>query len=415
MNLFPRPRKCPGPGFVRRRLDACVSRVAMPVRLDVLLLALLFAAGGAQAQVTMGLVSSQLVSQPVAAPDAVRSAHAWRSMVGGMGESFVTESLKLRGYEVLEIKTGGNQGIDRIAFRRGRDGRLLDVKFIEVKTSYDGRARMGRTRAGPQMSRQWLAEKLRTMRRSPDPQVRWLALETGRLRRRLGVAISHFGEIHTLNVRRGTYVIRGALTGNTLAEMSIPRTLRQLAQKARSRTARVWAARHLRHWSSVRGTSMRSWIRSAPGAAAGAGAASRVALRRAAARGIPLVGAAVAVGWDGIEIYGDVAAYRQGRLARRDLHRRLATRGGGWAGAVSLGAVGAYVGSFGGPAAWITVPVTATGFAIVGYFSGSELAGVGVDHWYASIDEQTLKDAEAQLFALSYQDAKALQEEGRSP
>ena len=95
-----------------------------------------------------------------------------------MGREFCRETYRLRGFnEIHEIKNGSNNGIDRIAVKRGPSGQLLDIKFVEVKTTRSASPRLNKTRyGGTQMSRKWLAANLKEMRTSGDPALKKLAL-----------------------------------------------------------------------------------------------------------------------------------------------------------------------------------------------------------------------------------------------
>jgi hypothetical protein len=140
-----------------------------------------------------GLVAAWAV--PTAA--ALRTTGLWRSQFGTWGEQLVDQSLKLRGFEVREFKLPGNHGIDRIAVRRGRgsNGAILDMKFVEVKTHRGSTPRLGQTRHGPQMSRKWLADHLRSLRGTANAADRALAKDISRHIKASGKPITHFGEL----------------------------------------------------------------------------------------------------------------------------------------------------------------------------------------------------------------------------
>ncbi len=102
------------------------------------------------------------VDHPLVAAHPVRTAGVWRQGVGRFGESLAGGSLRLRGYEVIDMKLPGNQGIDLVAVKRSAAGSVADLRLIEVKTHYgSSKPHLGQTRVGTQMSREWLADRLR--------------------------------------------------------------------------------------------------------------------------------------------------------------------------------------------------------------------------------------------------------------
>ena len=136
----------------------------------------------------VGLVQSPLVRHPVMHPLADRTPYSWRQGGGVWGENFTDQILRLRGYnEVYEIKTGSNQGIDRVAGKRDPAGRINDVRFVEVKTNRADTLKLNETKhSGRQLSRDWTAARLRAMRRSNDAQVNDLAREIRQLSKTSG-------------------------------------------------------------------------------------------------------------------------------------------------------------------------------------------------------------------------------------
>lgn len=362
----------------------------------------------------VGFVAGPLVDHPVHHPLEGRAASAWRSRVGTWGETLVEETYRLRGFsEIHEIKNGSNNGIDRIAVNRGPRGKLLDVRFVEVKTTRSVSPRLSRTRyGGTQMSRNWLAANLKEMRGSGDPALKKLALEISRFRRSSGVPIQSLGEITHVNTRTGR------LTGYTAdgREMkyseSIERLLKKIQDRGGSQQIRAWSTRTLSEWDQIRSATMTHWLgksvsressesllsnsgRVLPAAGATVLRKSRSTvatklLRRSAGR----IAALVALVMDAKELYDTEYAYRSGSISVRQrniqLLSSLAGMGGAFLGASAGGITGAWLGALGGPFAWITVPAAWTIGAVFGgvggYFGGSAVAGYGATVWYKSID-----------------------------
>lgn len=373
-----------------------------------------------EAQIVSTVVTPP-VNHPVTLPTGPRTPYVWRRQSGAWGESLVEQSLRLRGYEVLEVKSGSNHGIDRIAFKRDPTGALSDVRLIEVKTHRGRRPVLSRTRAGRQMSRRWLAAKLKAMRVGGDPIARNLALEINRFRRQSGISPEMLGELHEINTRTGRYIRRNPVTLAQLSSQSIERQLKQLTTRLPSSSPRDWASRHLAQWEQISHTPLKTWSAkngvgahsllsrgSSPLAHAVAGRSARRLTHLI--RGAGPLGAAVAVSIDAHEIYEQIHSYRSGQINRRQLIQGLTRTGGGIVGAGSGAAAGVWIGTFGGPFAWITVPVGGVIGGTVGYFAGSAAGGAAVDVlWYSVIDQDIKKQIDAWLINTGYQRAASNQ------
>lgn len=357
-------------------------------------------AAPAAAQTRLAAIIPSPVDHPVSLPTEHRTPHAWRKTVGAWGESFVDQTLRMRGFnEVLEIKGPGDQGIDRLALKYNRSGKLVDMKIVEVKTHRGTRARLSSTSRGQQLSRTWLAEKFKVMRRSGDPRLRQVAREVSQFRRERRLSIESLGELHDVNTRTGRYVRREPLSGKELSSDSIDHFLRRIERSRVSLVSKQWAARSLAHWDQIRSFSEGLWIGGEGTARAQLSSAtafsSAQALRPMAGRSLrrlvriagPL-GAAAAATMDAHEVYSQVAAYRRGDVSRRAAVTVISRSTSGMAGAAAGAASGATIGTLGGPIAWITVPAGVTVGAIGGYFAASAVAGAVIDRWYGSIDEQ---------------------------
>lgn len=102
----------------------------------------------------------------------------------------------------------------------------------------------------------------------------------------------------------------------------------------------------------------------------------------------------VSMSFEAKEVFDTEYAYHIGAISARQRNVQLLTTfvgaTGAFAGASAGGAAGMWIGAFGGPFAWITVPVGgfagATIFGIAGYLGGSTITGYGASAWYGSID-----------------------------
>jgi|GEM_PF-2599487 hypothetical protein len=363
---------------------------------------------------TFGVATSPFVDHPVQHPIQGRSSSVWRSRVGTWGENLAEEFLRLRGFnEIHEIKNGSNNGIDRIAIKRRPNGEILDSKFVEVKTSRSTRPKLGMTNyGGTQMSQNWLANNFSKMRSSGNPALKKLALELSHFRKVSGKSIESFGEIIHVNTSTGRITGYSADGRAVRYSQSIERTLRNVEAKAGRQEARSWATRTLSQWDQVRAVRMSNWLGvSVPqqsnklllsNAGSGISATRTEVLRQSrstAARKLLLrsagrIALVVALAMDAKELFDTEYAFRTGAISVRQRNiQHISTIGGiggAFAGASAGGLTGVWVGSFGGPFAWITVPTGGFIGAVVGgvggYFAGSEVARYGATAWYNSID-----------------------------
>jgi len=372
------------------------------------------------------VAASPFVEHPVHHPIQSRSSSVWRSRVGTWGENLAEESLRLRGFnEIHEIKNGSNNGIDRIAIKRGPNGEILDAKFVEVKTSRSARPKLGRTRyGGTQMSRKWLATNFSKMRSSGDPVLKKLALELSRFRKVSGMPIESFGEIAHVNTKTGRITGYSADGRAVKYSQSIERLLKNVQAKAGTQQARNWATRTLSQWDQIRSARMSNWLGKSASqqssklvlSSSGRGlAATRMAVLRQSRsamatrvlqRSAGRIAIVVALAMDAKELFDTEYAYRTGAISVRQRNIQLVSTlggmGGAFAGASAGGLTGAWVGGFGGPIAWITVPAGGFFGAVIGgvggYFGGSAVAGYGATAWYNSIDASVREKFELAWF-----------------
>ncbi len=361
--------------------------------------------------------SGPLVDHPVSHLAASRSAGNWRSGVGTWGENLADQTLRLRGFnEIHEIKHGSNNGIDRIAVKRGADGRITAAKLVEVKTTRSSRPKLGQTRyGGRQMSRRWLAANLRIMRNSGDPALKSLAVDLSRYRTAANVPIMSMGEVMHVNTRTGKLTGYAADGRIMRYDQSLERLLKNIKTNAGSKTARNWATRAIGDLGQIKASRMadylgqtaaqqskRSLVSSSTRNISSAGVARSAISRQSRSavattifkRSAGRVAIFTALAMDAREIYDAEYAYRSGTISARQRNIQLFSTVGGMGGAfagASAGAVaGAWIGGFGGPFAWITMP--AGGLiggmigGVAGYFGGSAVAGYGATAWYDSID-----------------------------
>lgn len=361
--------------------------------------------------------SSPLFEHPVTHPAETRTAVKWRNSVGAWGENLAGKTLQMRGFnEIHEVRHGSNNGIDRIAIKRGPDGAIKDVRFVEVKTTRSSKPKLGTTQyGGKQMSRQWLSKNLRLMRNSPDRSLKQLALEISRYRKANAVQVDSMGEVMHVNTKTGK-LTGYASDGRTVKySQSIDKLLGGIQSKAGSANSRQWATKTLAEWDRIKATDMSDYlgktstqqsklaILSNQSRGVNPQAVARKAIlqteksrlvttfiKRSAGR----VAVFVSLAMDAKELFDVEYAYRKGTISVRQRNIQLASTmggmGGAFVGAAGGAATGAWVGTLGGPLAWLTVPVGgvvggAVG-GIGGYFGGSTVASYGANQWYDSID-----------------------------
>jgi hypothetical protein len=361
--------------------------------------------------------NSALVDHPALHPVASRTISSYKSGVGTWGEQLIEELIKKRGFnEIYEVKNSKNNGIDRIAIKRKPNGEILEVKFVEVKTSRSPKPKLIETRtSGTQMSRKWLADKLNDMRRTGDPELRKLALETSRFHKASGLNLMSSGEVIHINTKTDKLVTYAADGRTVKAEMNVTRLLTTLQKRGSTPEMRSHAVRQLAMWDQIKATSQSSYLgRSATQQAKNAlveqiarsgsdfGDISDSVSRQSRSKQVTAlvkrsagrIAVVVSLAIDAKELFDIEYAYRSGTISLRQRNTQIASKIGGMAGAAagaSAGAMtGAWIGTAGGPFAWITVPTGAiVGSAVggaAGYWGGSTVATMGANAWYDSID-----------------------------
>lgn len=120
--------------------------------------------------VKMGLVSTAILSSTEPEVEIFRSSILPSRLHGNIGEALVNDMLDITG-EWKPVKPRiGPQGIDHIRIKFPKPGRRIDILVNETKY---GMGRLGMTKDGPQMSRQWISKRLLQVASSPgaNPEI----------------------------------------------------------------------------------------------------------------------------------------------------------------------------------------------------------------------------------------------------
>ncbi len=332
------------------------------------------------------------VTSPVVAD--VSPAYAWKQGVGGFAETAAEAVLRRQGYrEIRTFKSPSGHGVDVMGFRYDAQGNLLDGRIVEAK--YDT-AKLGDTKSGKQMSRTWLANKMKQLR-AAGPEGREASRKLSQVLRNRGVPIEDIGRVFHLNPD-GRYTVLDNSGSKVLANGRLDKLLDRMNTHG-PKPLKAWAKETNANLVSIGKSSQGSYVSdiTSPRRAASTHLGKR--LSRASARGLTKAGAraaakasvkflaraagplgiAIGVVMDSQELYGVLNDYASGRISRNEMIVQVAKLSGGiigagagaWAGAK----IGAAAGLLGGPLAWVTVPAGAFfGGAVggvVGYFVGS--------------------------------------------
>jgi Holliday junction resolvase-like predicted endonuclease len=224
-------------------------------------LARTFAAGTVRTD-PVRAITSPLVDHPVVSSSLGRTRAAWRATLGAWGENLAEQSLRQRGYRnVISLKRHGNQGIDLVALKSNPNGRLSDVRFIEVKTTRTDTPRLGQTQmSGRQLSRKWIADRLYSAWRSNDQETKRLAFSIHRFAKTTGRPLETMGEIIHIDPRTGALTGYAADRQTVLYSQSSRDLLSQL-RRSSSAPTRDFAARHLAAWPSILETTESQFMR----------------------------------------------------------------------------------------------------------------------------------------------------------
>ncbi len=350
------------------------------------------------------------VDHPVVVTNPVRTSAVWRKNVEGFGEDLIRNTMELRGYKMQNIKLPGNHGIDLFALKRNPAGQIVDLKIIEAKAHYGkGMPHLGQTISGKQMSRKWLADRLRALRNAGG-EGKTLARDISHFQKEQGLSILQLAEVHDINLRTGRYTIRDPITLRARSgPMSIEKLLKNVASRTRNLQIRAWSVRHLDRFDRILQARMQNWLGGSArsrvfGRLFGSrlvAVASKLSLRgagRCLARCAGPIGLAVAIAMDANEMYGHVRDYQRGSISRRECYIALASSGGGiagaWAGAAGGAWAGGGIGAVVGVVLFdeITIPVGAfvggVAGGIGGYFCGSCAGDAAARAFYGKLDEK---------------------------
>ena len=385
--------------------------------------------------------ASPLVDHPVGIPLSGRSIHAWNDGVGRWGESVGEQFLKLKGElqgfgEVLEVKNGSNNGIDRILIKRGPDGRITDFRLVEIKASRSYKPKLGKG----QMSRVAINKIFKLMRKSSSPEVRSLASQLKKVQKQFGQNTDRFVKVLHVNPMTGRLVEYGYINGTLVVHRNHSlKTLFQIVQRSTTKQTRNWAIRTLAQWDQIRATSRGTWLtkQAAKESTRAIAVASQRGTQRAlakastratviaskqilakAARYAGPIAMAVAIAIETKDFVDIVFAYRRGDISGKEMGRTAITTvgsiAGGYAGAsygAGAGAVaGAYIGAFGGPVAWATVPIGGVlgGFVglvtggVAGAMGGGAAASYGANAYFGSINTKIRGKFEDEFIAMAF-------------
>jgi hypothetical protein len=371
------------------------------------------------------MVASELIDHPVYHPSSNRSIGSFRTSVGAWGENLAENTLKLRGFnEIFEVKNGRNNGIDRIAIKRGPSGKILDAKIVEVKTTRAAKPKLALTKqSGMQMGRKWIADKLTQMRNSGDPNIKKIARELSVFRKSLGRNNVAMAEVIHVNPRTNRLVTYAADGRTVKSNVRVTKLLRTVQTKGSTIQIRNAATRDLAKFDQIKAMSESKYLGKTGRRAtilSKSGQNSRLATALKSTRGANVRGSNLtavlkrsagriaiwlSLAMDAAELIDTEIAYRNGSISVRQRNIQVMAKGGGMIGAMggaSGGAfTGAWIGTAGGPVAWFTVPAGTIlgGIAggVAGYFGGSTVAQLAAESWYAQVDLAVREKVEREL------------------
>ena len=355
---------------------------------------------------------SSLVEHPVFHPMESRTAKAWKDDLGAFGEGLVHIYLEKldRFQDVYEIKNASNNGIDRIAIRRGADGKITDVRFIEVKTT-NAKPILAMTKNGVQLSDRHIRAKLDECRRSDGGEMQKLVQEIEDFCVSKGKPLSYFAELWHFNPMSGKMFVFKADGKTEKAVLSINKTLQNIIKRSRSKTVRDYCVKHLALWDQITAANQASYLVDATSQSiplrntvsfkqlSNSLSKADTAVTSASKQILAVIGRnagriaiVLAVALDAKDLFDVEYAYRTGAISRRHRNIRFLSAVGGLTGAyggASSGVMaGVWIGSFGGP--WgIFAGSVIGGFAggVAGYVGGSSLAQTGANTWYSNLDK----------------------------
>lgn len=279
--------------------------------------------------------------------DPTVTANMAKVALGAWGESVVENALKARGFETLDPKLGPHL-LDLVAFKRDAAGRLIDVRFAEVKarTAAGDLGLPGNSMNGVQLTEQKLAADLGKAASShPDPRMRGLLREIEEFRRTNPSACK--AERHVLTVKDGRYTIyEGPTTarpvGRPAFDGSLDGMLERLGKSSNRQTAA--AARLNRTYLQAQRAAATTAGEATEGVAAVAATSTTrgIVPMPPASAYVTAASSAVAAGLMTSGIIAGMATYDwyQGEISDARLHEELIRAGGdGIAVSVATGAL----------------------------------------------------------------------------
>lgn len=331
---------------------------------------------------------------PTSHPRSGRSFTAYIQGSGQFGEDLVRRKLESEGWTWIDAKTGGNRGLDGVALRYDADGRVADLRFVEVKTHYGGKPRLSQTAHGRQLSRQWLARQLKLLRNSGDERKVATALMISRALKQLGSnALASRGWLYSVDTKTGVIVAQPRVGSSEL--LSIRRAALAAALRGPGAKSRVHATRDLlrglrgfhshKHYAALSKSGRANWrmpsrdtLRRAPQMSRLlSGRTTRLATRALARSAGPL-GVGMSIFTTGVLVEG----YVSGSVTQRTLIREASGAAGGTLAGMGTGMA---LGSVAGPPGWVVGSLVG---GMLGYLAGD----VAVDTYFATADAETRRN-----------------------
>jgi Holliday junction resolvase-like predicted endonuclease len=352
-------------------------------------------------------VSAQVPN--AAAPASGATGASYKLPTGNHGERLAASYLEAKGFEVLPGQTSGGQGIDLVAIKRGPDGRVVDLRFVEVKTRYGGASatsRLKTTKFGKQLSREWIGRKLWELRNDGPAgrrlvrQIRDAFKDLGDqafvsrsllidvdLDRRL---ITEFGPGGVVNSRAP---LRPPVAGvrRTYKSARAAGRGRMSALNAASRNARSIMSVRRRYVPMNRAHAATGLNKLRSAANRNATATGRFASLKSAAKLGVKVGAGVGTVMTAVDVGYQLYQWDQSVISTRT----LTVVGAGGSGSLLGGALaGAALGAAG------LNPVTVVIGAAVGAFAGHTAGSLAAKSWYDRMDRDDVQSLNLQLATL---------------
>ncbi|MBX3400766.1 MAG: hypothetical protein KF873_18685 [Gemmataceae bacterium] len=202
------------------------------------------------------LYSAAGLSEPLALHPVQRSSspNGWNRALGQHGESLVRNFERAGGKEVFNLNVG-EHGIDGLVRSKLPDGRV-EYRVIEVKTLQNGTDfQLNDTKAGKQLSRQWIEDRLATAAaQHPNSEARKAAAEALEQFRTNPAAIK--AELHGVSIGDNRYVVKAvdpatAAIKGEVANARVTDVLKNLSERASSEDVRRLARGQLAEFDQL--------------------------------------------------------------------------------------------------------------------------------------------------------------------